>query len=69
MTTSVLIAAPHNCAGKRVRIEKYDPTQPADTRVYTLVADLEQGQCNFDYGACLHQTQALRISEIDAPTA
>jgi len=68
MTTNVLVAAPHNCTGKLVRIEKYDPSQPEESRTYTLVADLKQGDCNMDYAACLHSTQALRITEIDAPT-
>lgn len=68
MTTNVLVAAPHNCTGKLVRVEKYDPTQPEESRTYTLVADLQQGQCEMDWGACLHDSQALRITEVDAPT-
>jgi hypothetical protein len=68
MTTNVLVAAPHNCAGKLVCVEKYDPTQAEESRVYTLVAHLEQGHCEMDWGACVHGNQALRITEVDAPT-
>lgn len=67
MTTNVLVAAPHNVTGKSVRVEKYDPTQPEASRTYTLVADLAQGQCEMDWGACIHDTQALRITEVDTP--
>lgn len=65
MTTNVLVAAPHNVPGKSVRVEKYNPQVPEADRVYTLVADLQQGQCEMDWGACIHDTQALRITEVD----
>lgn len=67
MTTNVLVAAPHNVPHMLVRVEKYNPQLPEAERVYTVVAELKQGECEMDWGACIHNTQALRITEVAEP--
>lgn len=68
MTTNVLIATTHVSSNQRIRIEAYNPQLPEAERVYRVITELATNQCSMDYSACLHGHQALRLTEVEAPT-
>lgn len=68
MTTNVIVGTTHVAGNQRIRIEGYDPTKPEAERVYRVIAELATNQLCFDYSACLHSNQAIRLTEVAAPT-